>query len=119
MKKEKILEYLTKEHIMTLSPDSMVRELCEISGIGIVKLLYLSHEGARGYIPMLHSIESLWHDVVKENYDMNLREMQELTGLSVITIKRIKRELVDTGKVQVKNQVRMFEEGEMRVKDGL
>lgn len=43
---------------------------------------------------------------------MNLREMQELTGLSVITIKRIKRELVDTGKVQVKNQVRMFEEGE-------
>lgn len=114
MKKDIIIDkYLAERHIMTLSIDSMVRELCEISGMDIVKELYRSHEGSRGYIPMLHSIELLWYDVIKDNFDMNLKEMQDLTGLSIIAIKKIKRDLVDTGEVQIKNQVRMFE-----IKDG-
>lgn len=84
MDEKKLLSYLKIEH---LQDNEGLKEIAETSGLEIVKLLLLNHEGLKLYIPKIKSLSLLVEDYITDNYqNLNRRSLQNVLGVSGQTI---------------------------------
>ncbi len=84
MDEKKLLSYLKIEH---LQDNEGLKEIAETSGLEIVKLLLLNHEGLKLYIPKIKSLSLLVEDYITDNYqNLNRRSLQNVLGVSNQTI---------------------------------
>lgn len=91
MNKELILSYLKLEH---LKDNEGLREIAEESGIDVVKILLLNHEGLKVYVPKITNIPRLMEEFIAlSSQRLNERELQNITNVTRSTINSYLRKI--------------------------
>lgn len=93
-RKKELLSYLEPDDLDDLSADSIVREIYDVNGLEVVKVLFTYHEGARGYIPQLTSLNRLMRRYIEKYYKkMSVKELSRRTGVHPEAVSKIIREI--------------------------